>query len=350
MKLVFVYYAYENQGSGLDLQAYSRAASEAGHEAIVYGPPNPRIPLNYSTDLSGSDAIIFVVEWTVGLQYGDRLDWARLLAAAPRQRRVVIDCDGRYNDAITVDGDYNHRNARESRWWIDYCDRLSDKICQPTARPLRTNVRPFLFHVYDPASEVPLDSADKEFSLVYLGHSKFRWQGMSRVLRAVEPVRSQIGRIAIFGHGWAEPPEWAADMGITDIYRTDPELLRKLGVETLPPVPFARVIETMSRGAVNPVIYRPLFQRLSLVTCRTFETPAAGTIPLFVLDPDYVRAIYGDGGVELTLGDEQPHEKIVDMLWRPERYREIVAAVRREFAVRHSPAARLRELIDIIES
>ena len=39
----------------------------------------------------------------------------------------------------------------------ELCDSLCDKIFQPTYRPLRPNVRPFLFHAYDPAWERPLD-------------------------------------------------------------------------------------------------------------------------------------------------------------------------------------------------
>jgi hypothetical protein len=70
MRLVFVYYAYENQGSELDLQGYTRAAREMGHEVTVYGVPNPKIPLNYSMDLSGADAVVFVLEWTTALQHG----------------------------------------------------------------------------------------------------------------------------------------------------------------------------------------------------------------------------------------------------------------------------------------
>jgi len=350
MKIVFVYYAYENQGSELDLQGYTRAAQEAGHEVIVYGPPSEKIPLNYSTDLSGADAVVFVVEWTTGLQNGDQLDWARLLAAVPRERRVVIDCDGRYNDPIEVHGDYNHSNDGESRYWIGFCDALADKICQPTPRPLRSNVRTFYFHVYDPAWETPFDFRAKEFDMVYVGHSKFRWHGMSQVLKAVEPVRDQVDGMALFGHGWAQLPDWAAEMGIEDIYRTDPGYLKKLGVEAMPPVPFSQVIETMSRGVFNPVVYRPLFEELGMVTCRTFETPASGTIPLFVLDPEYVRSVYGEAADELVLGGEKPQEKVLDVLARPEHYAKSVQAIRSDFARKHSPAARLHELMQIIES
>ena len=132
MKLVFVYWGYENAGSMLDLRGYARAAQAMGHEVTVYGPPNPVFALDYSQDLAGADAVIFVFEWTTALQFGDRLDWARLLTSVPRQRRVVIDCDGAYNDPIEFDGDYNHRTEESSRYWTDVCDSLSDKIFQPT--------------------------------------------------------------------------------------------------------------------------------------------------------------------------------------------------------------------------
>jgi hypothetical protein len=80
---------------------------------------------------------------------------------APRERRIVIDCDGNYNDAISVGGDYNHQDASASRVWTDICESLADKIYQPTLHPLRSNVRPFFFHAYDPAWEKPLDFSAK---------------------------------------------------------------------------------------------------------------------------------------------------------------------------------------------
>ncbi len=111
MKLVFVYWGYENAGSMLDLRGYARAAQAMGHEVSIYGPPNPAFALDYSKQLSGADAVIFVFEWTTALQFGDRVDWVRLLEAVPRNRRVVIDCDGAYNEPITFGGDYNHLHA-----------------------------------------------------------------------------------------------------------------------------------------------------------------------------------------------------------------------------------------------
>lgn len=349
MKLVFVYWGYDNAGSMLDLRGYSRAAREMGHEVAVYGPPGAFFGLDYSLDLGGADAVVFVFEWTTALQFGDRLDWARLIEAVPRRRRVVIDCDGAYNDPIRFAGDYNHRTPEAGRLWTEVCDSLSDKICQPALRPRRANVRSFLFHIYDPTWESPLQFDDKPFSMVYVGHTKFRWRGMSRVLEAIEPVRERLGRIALVGEGWDNPQEWTTWLEVRDDYYVDRDYLRALRVELLPPVPFREVTATMNQAVFNPVMYRPLFEHLGMVTCRTFETPAAGTIPLFVLAPDYVTEVYGEAAAELLLDGERPEERILDVIGRPQHYAAIVADIRRAFAARHSPEARLRELIAIIE-
>lgn len=350
MKLVFVYWGYENAGSMLDLRGYARAAQEAGHEVTIYGPPNAKLAPNYSEDLEAAEGIVFVVEWTTQLQFGDRIDWVRLLSAVPRERRVVIDCDGAYNDPIAFRGDYNHRTGEESKEWIAFCDSLSDKIYQPTLRPLRPNVKPFLFHIYDTAWQTPLDDlASKEFGMIYVGHTKFRWHGMSQILRAIEPVRDRVGRVGLVGEGWEAPLEWTEWLEIRDNYYVDRDFLKKLDVEALAPVPYPQVISTMSRAVFNPVIYRPLFEHLGMVTCRTFETPASGTIPLFLLDLDYVKEIFGPAAAELTLTGTRPHDRIVDVLARPDHYANIVHGIRKDFAQRHSAQTRLNDLIAIIE-
>jgi hypothetical protein len=347
MRLMFVYYCYSDAGSAQDIHHYGRVAKELGHEVVVYGRPAPDSPFAYSLDVESADALIFVFEWTTQLRDGDRLDLARLLTKVPRERRIVIDCDGAYNDLIRVDGDYNHRDEAASQAWTLICDSISDRIYQPSLRPLRPNVRTFFFHGYDAAWERPLDFSAKEFGMVYVGHSKFRWHPLELVLRAVEPVRQQVGRTVLVGHGWDALPPWAAPMGIEDLYYTDQAYLRRMGVEFVPPVPFEEVIPWMSRAVINPVIYRPLFRRLWLVTCRTFETPAASTIPLFGLDAEYVQEIYGADAVELVLPETHPEEKISDMMRRPDDYSDIVRSIRRNMAARHSYAARLQQLVEL---
>jgi Glycosyl transferases group 1 len=109
------------------------------------------------------------------------------------------------------------------------------------------------------------------------------------------------------------------------------------------------VIDWMSKGKLSPVIYRPLFSHLKFVTCRTFETPAANTIPLFGLDPEYVREIYGDTAVELVLPSDiaGAQDKVADIVDRPDRYADIVVGIRKRMAERHSFKARLQEMVEI---
>src|SRR5262249_37671973 len=131
---------------------------------------------------------------------------------------------------------------------------------------------------------------------------------------------------------------------------SDPEYLKRLAVEVMPPVHFREVIVQMSQGVIHPVMYRPLFTRLQLVTCRTFETFAANTIPLFGPEERYVAEIYGERALELVLPAEEGGAKVLDILRRPDYYAEVVRDVRRRLTETHSYAARLRELIDIVQS
>src|SRR5262249_15875665 len=162
MKLVFVYWAMEDQGSGLVIQGYSEAARTLGHEVSVYGrwipwKNNPRPPLNYSLDIESADAVVFLFEWATKLSPDDQLDMARILTKVPRHRRVIIDGAGNYNDVIRITDDYNHPDTGASQRWTEACDSVSDKICQPTLHPLRPNVIPFLFYAYNPSWEMSLD-------------------------------------------------------------------------------------------------------------------------------------------------------------------------------------------------
>lgn len=349
MRIMLVYFIAADAGSAQDVHHYMRAARELGHEVVLYGRPGSLPSFEFSLDVESADALFFVFEWTTDLRFGDHVDWARLLAKVPRRKRFVIDCDGAYNRTIHVDGDLNHRDDRSSRRWMDICDSISDHIFQPTLHPLERNVRTFFFHAYDPAWARPLDFTQQSHGLTYVGHAKFRYFPLLRVLRAIEPIRDRFGRIAVVGHGWDAMPPWASWMGIEDYFYTDQGYLQRMGVEYVAPVPFEQVIDWMSRGRVSPVIYRPLFSYLKFVTCRTFETPAANTIPLFALDAGYVREIYGEPAVALVLPDDRAaaEEKVADMVACPERYIDVVMAVRARMATRHSFSARLEEMVAI---
>jgi hypothetical protein len=349
MRLIFVHWAYDDRGSAQDLYNYRETAKQLGHEVVVYGPPELS-SFHYSLDVNETDAIIFIFEWTTDLQRGNQVDWLRLLAKVPRARRVVIDCDGKFNDAISVVGDYNHVDIGASRAWVDICKSLSSKIYQPTLHPLQPNVKPFFFHAYNPTWAVPLDFRQKRYGMFYVGNNWFRWRQMESVLKAVERVRAQVGRMGITGYGWDAAPPWANSTIGEEAYRSDPDLLKKLDVEVTPPIRFDQVIGSMGNGVFSPVIYRPLFEHLRLVTCRTYETPAANTIPVFGSDSAFVEETYGTRARALALPKDHPEELIADVMQRPQHYAEIVEEIRQMLAEKHSYAARLNELVAIVES
>jgi hypothetical protein len=352
---MFVYWAMEDQGSGLVIQGYTEAARTLGHEVSVYGrwnpgKVNPVIPLNYSVEIDSADAVVFIFEWTTQLKPGDQLDLARIVSKVPRNRRVILDGDGNYNNVIAVADDYNHTDAAASQRWTDACDSISDKICQPTLHPIRPNVIPFLFYAYNPSWERPLDFGHREFDMIYVGHSKFRWRPMTQVLKGIEPVRQQLGRIGLVGYGWDYPPDWANSMQLEQAYFVDARTLRKLRIEALSPVRFEYVIDWMSKARFNPVLLRPLFGELRFVTPRLFETAAANTIPLFALDAPHVSEIYGEQALDLVLSEDNPQEKIMDIVQHAKRYSDVVEGIRNHLTEKHSHVARLRRLIEIIES
>jgi len=184
MRLMLVHWVVEDRGSAQDMYHYAEVAKDLGHEVALYGRPRTASSFNYSLDTGSADAIVFLNEWTTDLQYGDRMDLMRLMAKVPRERRVVVDLDGKYNDAIQVVGDYNHSDEAASKQWIEVCDSLSDKIYQASLCPRRPNVRSFLFHAYSPTWEVPLDFRGKEYGMYCVGNNWFpgrcRWTSAAR--------------------------------------------------------------------------------------------------------------------------------------------------------------------------
>jgi hypothetical protein len=348
MRVLFIHHVLDDRGSAQDIFHYELAAQTLGHEIILYGRAGRPTPFSYTTDVSSADAAVFIFEFTTHLQYGDLLNWATILAKVPRSRRVVIDCDGKYNDAIRVVGDINHSDETLSREWIETCDSISDTILQPTYHPLKRNVKPFFFHGYHPGWEQPLDVAKKDFGMVYVGNNWFRWRSLSRVLSSIEPVLERVGRMALVGNGWDRPAPWAKPVLPEDAYYCDSEYLRRLGVKVIPPIRFDEVVGWMSAGVFSPVIYRPLFDHLQLVTCRTFETPAANTIPLLCQDRKFVADVYGPAGVELVLPRDRPHEKINDLFENRPRYVEVVRELRDVLSSRYSYTARINELVQIL--
>lgn len=350
MRLMFFYHVGKDVGSAQTIHNYSRVAKEMGHEVAVYGRQPEGSALTYSLDVESADAVIFILESFLEPHYAGYLNLVRLMSRAPRKRRLVIDNDGLYNNLIRVGGDFSHSDADECSARNEFYESISDSIFQPSYHPLRSSVRTFIFHGYNPALEMPLHFSGKEYGMFYVGNNWFRWRAMRRVLEAVLPIRSDVGRIGVAGWSWSVMPHWVPSPLREQACYTDPDFLRQLNVELLPAVPVDQVIPTMSKGTFSPVLVRPLFNHLRLVNPRLFETPAANTIPLFDIDPDYVGEIFGDEALELVLPSHRPEDKILDAVRRPERYVPILRSVRRRLAEKHSFEVRVKELIEIVNN
>ena len=344
------------------IAGYIRTGTALGHEVAVFGEPSGAPALPASLDVKKFDFAVFVVH--MPWDFPDLPYLARLLDEMPKERRVIIDCCGRYNETIRVEHDFNHLEKIDGHqgWeWLDGFQAVSDRIVQPTLKPARADVLPFLFHAFDARSVVgshgsPREAAEawsgrkgpgKPYGLTYVGTNWQRWSQMRHLLESLEPLQEELGRIRLIGWDWDKRPDWAVQLGIQGV-DVDQTLLERLGAEVRPAVPYDQVVECMSQARFSPVIHRPLFNHLGLVTNRTFETFCADTIPLLLLPPDLVDAIHGPAARRLTIGDD-PAERVRDILRRPEGYLQAVLDVREFLAAHHSYEQRFRELLSLLE-
>jgi hypothetical protein len=350
MKILLVLDRRVDRGSIQAAANYVRAGDELGHPIALYGRDDPRFPATRcSTDLGAFDHVIFIVEswrhWMSGLRM------PRFLAEVPRARRSILDADGMYNPIVSVDGyDRNHAHEHDRAEWLAHYRLVTDRIMQPAFTPQDPDVIGLPFYGYDPAARVaPADAPPKRFDLVCVGHNWWRWRQIStELLPAIESIRARIGAIGFIGSWWDAVPVGAKELGLQSAFGTDPEWLRRLRIQVEPAIPYTEVVRVMSTSRVNLMTQRPLFARFRLLTSKYFEIFAADTIPLVMIPPDDAAAVYGSAGRALALhGDVD--DKLLDVLGRPGKYREIVDEVRRHLEAHHSYRNRVRELVAALQ-
>ena len=339
------------------------AGRALGHEVAVFGDPQPELPsLPYTTDLSGVDLALFIVQ--VPSDLPDMPYLARLLDGIPREKRVVVDLWGRFNDTIRLEHDFNHLEKLDGHlgWeWEDAIRAVAGTIAQPTLAPLRPSVRSFLFHGYDPGSVVrpynsareaaaawsAVGSAEKPYGVMYVGSNWQRWDQVRLFLEQYRPARGKVGQACLVGWDWGQRPDWAVQKGIMGI-DTDTGLLAELDVNVRHGVRFDEVVGLLGKARFAPVFHRPLFRHLGFVTNRTFETFYADALPVLMLPRDFVTAVYGPAALALVpLGDVGAH--LTDALDRPEPYWDAVLQTRSHLARHHSYVRRFEELGGLVE-
>jgi hypothetical protein len=340
------------------IHKWSAAARTLGHDVAVYGDPLRELPsVRFTRDLGGIHVALFVIQVASDLPEMPHL--ARVLDAIPRERRAVVDLWGRYNDTIRLEHDFNHLEKLDEHegWeWMEAFEAISATILQPTLTPLRSDVRPFLFHGYDTGSvaqnyKTAAEAAaawraagrsEKPYGVMYVGSNWQRWDQVSRFLEQYDRVRGEIGRACLIGWDWDKRPDFAVEKGLMGI-NTDPALLAKVDVAVHKGVRFDEVTRMLGKARFAPVFHRPLFRHLGFVTVRTFETFHADTIPVLMLPRDFVAAVYGEAALTLVPGEDIAAH-LADAMEDPERYWRAVLQTRAHLARHHSIARRLEEI------
>jgi hypothetical protein len=337
---------------------YSRVADELGHQVAVFGEKQSDFPqLHFSLDVRAFDLALFVVY--MPSDFPDLPYLANLLDGMPKDRRVVLDCSGRYNETIRIEHDFNHLEKMDGHqgWeWIEAFQSVADRILQPTLAPRREDVRSFLFHGYDPAGVVhpathapeamEPQSHSRKYDVAYVGNNWQRWTQVRRFLEALTPIRKELGPIALVGWDWKRRPDWAIQMGIQGA-DVDPGFLQQLGVETSDAIPFTEYRAFLSNTRFSPIFQRPLFNELGLVTNRMFETFLADTIPLVMIHKSLADSIYGPA-VGPLLPPKDIGGWLRDMIRNPKPYWEAVLSVRQHLAAHHSFHQRFTELVAVL--
>lgn len=358
MKIVLVGSVDPWTRSVATIQRYVRWGERLGHDVALFGAPNAELrDLKTTTAIDDADLVAFVVQVPQDIPGMPYL--ARMMDRIPREKRVVLDLWGRYNETVRVDHDFNHLEKFDGHpsWeWMQAMEALGDTILQPTLHPRREDVGSFLFHAFDAdavarpyetAEEAARswragDGATRPYGLVYVGSNWQRWSQIRQFLENYRPVAERVGQFCLAGWDWAERPGWAAEMGMAGI-DTDPDLLADLRVEVRMGVRFDAVVPLLAQGRFAPIFHRPLFKELGLVTARTFETFLANTIPVLMLPETFVEEIYGSAALKLvpSEGLARHFESLLD---DPEGAWDAVLKTRKHLAQHHSFAQRFEEL------
>ncbi len=358
MKIVLVASVDPWTRSVATVDRYVATGRRLGHDVALYGAPNAELPgITTTTDTDDADLVVFVVQVPSDIPGMPGL--ARLMDRVPREKRLVLDLWGRFNETVRIDHDFNHLEKFDGHpaWeWMQAMSALGGRILQPALQPRRDDVGSFLFHGYDPAQVArdygtaeeaarawkSADRAARPYGFVYVGSNWQRWSQVQPFLEAYRPAAASIGQACLAGWDWSERPAWAVETGLSGV-DTDAELLADLRVEVRMGVRFDQIVPLLAQGRFAPVFHRPMFRELGLVTNRTFETFQADTIPVLMLPPAFVEQVYGPAALSLVpRTDVASHlEAIAD---DPLPAWSAVLATRKHLAAHHSIERRFAEL------
>ena len=364
MKICFCGHIFYCAGISETVYQYSLAAKKQGVDFVVAGYVDDKAANKFnlvgpssSSDHLGADAEegeeypltfdnvkdidLFVLFFDNGNfydrdKYPGELD--RLLRVLPRDRTIVVDTDGKYNDTVTHEDDCNHISRRDCSNWKHTFDSVSDAIFQPTLKPMNPKVRSLVFWGYAEPQNKLVNSHD----LMYLGSNWYRMTKIKEFLGSFTSLRDYYPRISVWGKNWI-----VHDKYWPSATRPDIEFFAARNIRLKEYMAdFGKFTETLSSATFSPILIRPVSTRMQLLTPRMFETFASGAIPILTRDFYYSKDLFGAHSQELMLGRD-PKAKLIDMAKNAAHYWEVANSIRKELKKKHSYEQRLSELIAI---
>jgi hypothetical protein len=344
LRILFVGCFRYNSGSSHALLGYARAAKRQNYDLRVSSLGVLDQPIREKVRVADRDwtpdlmVLVFESEQFLTVE-----DIRRIEQAIPRKRRLIIDPDGKFSDTVQAGSDTNHPSANSWTFWNELYQQLSDTILQPCLGPVEPPVRRFLYFGIDANRPQLQQSGNKIFDLIYVGNNWYRWHDFVWLLGKIEQIRSQLGRIAVFGKHWFNDPE----PGFEEHTYSDPGFLQRHRVEAYGSVPFDEVELNMGKGKLHPIFVRPVLNKMNLVTPRMFETFGTNTVPIL---PDYfqhARVLYGPEVAPLYL-TENPSKAISAIMDKYPEYQSLTREIGNKLKRKHSYDIRLAELLNYL--
>ncbi len=340
MKIAFVGNYQYNCGSSNALLGYVKAGKSLGHDIRVseFGYIDKIIrQVVPVAERSWNPDILAIVYESYPFLSSQDLDEIR--KNIPRSKILIIDPDCKYLEPCVLENDSNHQTPDSYEYWTKLYNSLSDKILQPTLDKItKGKVYKFIYYGIDTSNN--FGDVKKDFDFLYVGNNWYRWNDIYNFVKSTSKIRKELKSVAVMGN------YWNGDVmeGYEKATYSNPDFLKKNNVEIIKSAPYGKVESSMGKGLINPILVRPILNKLKLVTPRMFETFSADTVPVV---PEYFAhaiELYGDTVKELVLSNE----KILMILKDYKKYLDISRGIRNKLIDEHSYEVRLKELIKFV--
>ena len=204
LRIALVGHFLHNSGCSKAILGYVNAAKLLGFElkvsklSVLDRIVSQQYPLA-ETDWK-PDLLVIIFE---SFQFLSESSITQIENLVPRKKRLIVDQDGKFSDVKFIGSDYNHIDANDRQVWLSLYRRLSDHIVQPALLEPADGATSFLFFGVDKHSTINGGKlSPKLYDIAYVGNNWYRWRDIVWFIEGLKRIRSELGRIALFGKWW----------------------------------------------------------------------------------------------------------------------------------------------------